>query len=265
MIDYFGAGVLFATPLYDASGAAITVPSPIQFGIVQDITIDDSAEVKELYGADQYAVDIGRGKAKLMIKCKQAEINANLFNSVYYGQGLVRGYDAVHADTSGTSVTGAPGSTAVNIVVPGAAGSGLFIADLGVQDGNGNPYVRVASSPTSGQYSLVTGAGSSGATYQFGDQSVGNTVFISYQYSNAALPATGQVMTIQNIPMGQVPVFAAQFFNSRNGHTLWRRFPKCVATKITMDFKNDDFVIPDLEISCFADTNNVVQQFAFTE
>lgn len=264
MIDYFGAGVLFATPLFDASGTAIAIPSPVQFGIVQDITIDDSAEIKELFGDKQYAVDIGRGKAKLMIKCKQAEINAALFNSLYYGQGLVRGYDAVHADPSGSVVPTGAGATAVNIVVPNS-GSGIFVADLGVQDGNGNPYTRVATGPTGGQYSLVTGVNSSGATYQFSDLDVGKTAFISYQYSNAALPATGQVMTVKNIPMGQVPVFAAQFFNSRNGHTQWRRFPQCVATKLSMDFKNDDFVIPDFEISCFADANNVVQQFAFTE
>jgi len=263
MIDYFGAGVLFATPLFDASGTAIAIPSPIEFGIVQDITIDDSAEIKELFGQNQYAVDIGRGKAKLMIKCKQAEINAPLFNSLYYGQGLSRGYHAIVADTAGHVIPTGVGATAVDVVVPNPA-SGIYVSDQGVQDGNGQPYTRVASSPTSGQYALVTGVGSSGATYQFSDLDVGKTVFISYEYSNAALPATGQIMTINNIPMGQVPVFSAQFFNSRQGNTIWRRFPKCVATKLTMDFKNDDFVIPDFEISCFADSNNVVQQFAFT-
>jgi hypothetical protein len=65
--------------------------------------------------------------------------------------------------------------------------------------------------------------------------------------------------------MGQVPVFSAQFFNSRSGKgAMWRKFPQCVATKLSMDFKNDDFVIPDLEISCFVDANNIAQQFAFT-
>ena len=107
-IDFFGAGVLFATPTFDASGTAIAVPSPVQFGIVQDVTIDDTADIKELYGANQYPVDIGRGKAKLMIKCKQAQFSAELFNTIYYGQTLTAAYHAILADSVGTAVpTGA--------------------------------------------------------------------------------------------------------------------------------------------------------------
>ena len=259
-IDYFGAGVLFATPINDASGSAIALPSPVQFGIVQDVTIEDSADVKELYGANQYPVDIGRGKGKLMIKCKQAQFSAQLFNSIYYGQTLVAGYDGVFADTAGASIPTGAGATSINITPTAPfGGTSTFAADLGVQDGNGKPYTRVASGPTSGQYSL------SGSTYTFSNLDAGNTVFISYQYANATNPAQGKILTVNNIPMGSVPVFSAQFFNSRNGHSVWRKFPRCVATKLSMDFKNDDFAIPDLEISCFQDSNNVVQQWAFSE
>ena len=256
-IDYFGAGVLFATPLNDAYGTAIALPSPIQFGIVQDITIDDSADVKELYGANQYPVDIGRGKAKLAIKCKQAQFSAELFNSIYFGQSLVAGYDAVYADSIGTNATAAVAITPTSPF----GGTSTFVADLGVQSGNGVPYTRVTSSPTSGQYSL------SGETYSFSpvDVAAGAVVFISYQYANSTNPGTGKLLTVNNLPMGSVPVFSAQFFNSRNGHTVWRKFPRCVATKLSMDFKNDDFSIPDLEMSCFADSNNVAQYWGFTE
>lgn len=264
-IDYFGAGVLFATPLYDASQTAIALPSPVQFGIVQGITIDDSAEVKELHGDLSYPVDIGRGKSKLMIKCKQAEINAGLFNAVYYSQGLTPGYEALVADRIGSVIPGTAGSTSIIVTATGGASS-IFAADLGVQDGDGVPYTRVASSPTSGQYALTTGgAGATSATYQFADQDVGKLVFINYEYTNAASPATGKIMQIKNLQMGFVPIFSAQFFQKRAGHTMWRKFPRCVATKLSMDFKNDDFVVPDFEISCFADPNGVVQEYSFTE
>ena len=254
-IDYFGAGVLFATPLYDGNGNAISIPSPVQFGIVQDVTIEDAAENKELYGANQYPVDIGRGKGKITIKCKQAEFNATLFNSIYYGQTLTAGYDAVYADLAGTSLTAAIAITPTSPF----GGTSTYVADLGVQDGNGDAYTRVASSPTSGQYSL------SGATYTFSALDVGKTAYISYQYANSTNPSTGKILTVLNLPMGQVPVFSAQFFNSRKGHSIWRKFPACVATKLSMDFKNDDFSIPDFEISCFEDANHVVQQYAFSE
>lgn len=257
-VDYFGAGVLFATPTFDATGSAIALPSPVQFGIVQDISIEDSADMKELYGDKQYPVDIGRGKSKLMIKCKQAQFDAQLFNSVYYGQTITAGYNAVFADTSGVALTAGQTSVAITPTAP-FGGTSTFVADLGVQDGNGVPYIRVSSSPTGGQYSL------SGSTYVFGTQSSGNTVFISYQYSNSTSPPNGKNLIINNIPMGQTPVFSCQFYNSRKGHTYWRKFHACTATKLSMDFKNDDFSIPDFEIGAFADSNNVVQSMSFSD
>lgn len=264
-VDYFGAGVLFATPLYDASGNAVAIPSPVQFGIVQGVTIDDEAEVKELYGALGYPVDIGRGKQKISIKCQQAQVTAELFNAVYFGQTIVAGYDAVYNDLTGSVIPTGAGATSIH-VTPTAptGGTSTYVADLGVQDGNGVPYTRVASSPTSGQYALGSSAG--GATYTFSDLDVGKLVFINYQYSNSTNPPTGKLLTINNLPMGQVPVFSAQFFNKRNGRTHWRKFPSCVATKLSMAFKNDDFVVPDFEISCFADPNTgIVQQFSTSE
>lgn len=252
----FGAGVLFATPILKADGSTIAVPSPVQFGILQDVSIDDSFENKELYGANQYPVDVGRGKGKISIKAKFANINAALFNAVYFGQTLTAGYEAIYNDLTGTTVPTGIGATSIHISPPS---TGTYTDDLGVIDSSGVPFTRVASSPTSGQYSLA------GSTYTFSDLDAGRTVFINYQYSNATNPSTGKLLTISNIAMGQVPVFSCQFFNTRRGHTFWRKFPACVATKLNMDFKNDDFVIPDFEISAFADSNNVVQQFSFSE
>lgn len=264
-IDYFGAGVLFAVPLYTAQGSLIAanVRSPVQFGIVQGVTIDDEAEMKELYGANQYPVDIGRGKSKVTIKCKQAQFSAQLFNTIYYGQTLTAGYNAVQADAVGTGFTAGGAATGV-IITPTAplGGTSLFVADLGVQDGNGVPFTRVASSPTSGQYAITGQA--TGATYVFSNLDAGTTVFINYQYSNATNPAGGDNLIVYNIPMGQVPVFQAQFYNSRSGQSIWRKFRRCVATKLSMDFKNDDFVIPDFEMGCFADENNIVQDLSFS-
>jgi hypothetical protein len=261
-MDTFGAGALFAVPLADASGNTITNPSPVQFGILQDVTIDDSSEIKELYGANQYPVDIGRGKGKVSIKAKFASINALLYNTVYYGQTLVAGYDALYNDLTGTVIPTGIGATSIHIVPPS---TGVFARDLGVQAADpyggvgGVPYTRVASSPTSGQYSL------SGATYTFSDLDVGKTVFINYEYTNASLPATAQKMTVVNLPMGSAPTFQAIFMAKRQttGETWFTRFPNCVATKLTRDFKNDDFTIPDFEASAFADSLGNIQYQGF--
>lgn len=273
-MDTFGAGALFAVPTADAFGAAIAVPSPVQFGILQDVTIDDSTEIKELYGADSYPVDIGRGKGKIAIKCKFASINAQLFNAVYYGQSLVAGYDALFNDLTGTAIPGTAGSTSIHVVAPTASPGGpsaIFARDLGVQGVDpyggvgGVPFTRVASSPTSGQYSLTTGAGGSGATYTFADQDVGKIVYINYEYTNPTAPTTAQTLTVVNLPMGSAPTMQAVFMAKRQttGETYFRRFPNVVATKLTMDYKNDDFTIPDFEMSAFADVNGNIQYQGF--
>lgn len=274
-MDTFGAGALFAVPINDALGNQFADPSPVQFGILQDCTIDDSTEIKELYGANSYPVDIGRGKGKIMIKAKFAAINAQLFNATYYGQSLVAGYDALQNDLTGTVVPTGAGATAVNVVAPTGGNLGghtsIYVRDLGVQGPDpyggvgGVPYVRVASSPTAGQYALTTGVAGSGATYQFSNFDAGKTVYINYEYTNAYAPSTdpsiAQTMTIVNLPMGSAPVFSAVFMAKRQttGQTWLVRFPNVVATKLTRDFKNDDFTIPDFEASCFADSLGNVQ------
>ena len=268
-MDTFGAGAMFAIPLTDASGNIIANPSPVQFGILQDVTIDDSTEIKELYGANTYPVDIGRGKGKIMIKAKFASINALLYNNAYYGQTLVAGYDALVQDLSGTTIPTGAGSTAVNIVAPTAVGgTSVFARDLGVQglgptgDVGGVPFTRVASSPTSGQYSLVTGAaGATGATYQFSGLDVGKTVYINFEWTNSTNPGSARTMTVVNLPMGSAPTFSCIFQAKRQttGQTFFRRFPNCVATKLSADFKNDDFTIPDFEVNAFADSLGNIQ------
>src|SRR5208282_1528261 len=121
-MDTFGAGALFAIPTANASGVATVNPSPVQFGILQTVTLDDSTEIKELYGAQRYPVDIGLGKGKIMIKAKFAAINALLFNTVYYGQTLVAGYDALYNDLLGTLVPTGIGATSVNVAASTAVG-----------------------------------------------------------------------------------------------------------------------------------------------
>jgi len=276
-MDTFGAGAMFAIPIANASGVSYATPSPVQFGILQDVTIDDSTEIKELYGANTYPVDIGRGKGKIMIKAKFASVNALLYNATYYGQTLVAGYDALKNDLLGTTVPTGAGATSVNVAAPTAVGgTSVYARDLGVQAADpyggvgGVAFTRVASSPTSGQYVLTTGgAGATGATYQFSGLDVGKTVYINFEYTNATNPSTSpsiaQTMTVVNLPMGSAPTFQVEFqaLRQTTGETWFTRFPNCVATKLSRNFKNDDFTIPDFEIQAFADTTGNIQYQGF--
>jgi hypothetical protein len=62
---HFGSGALFGTPLQDAFGTAVASPTLIKFGVMQDITLDISFDLKELYGQNQFPIAIGRGKGKI--------------------------------------------------------------------------------------------------------------------------------------------------------------------------------------------------------
>ena len=62
----FAAGVMIGTSL-TASPA-----TPRRFGILQDATLDFSADLKELYGQKRYAIALAPGKTKVSIKAKFA-------------------------------------------------------------------------------------------------------------------------------------------------------------------------------------------------
>lgn len=240
----FGAGVLIGTPLQDGTGAAITNPSPIEFAVLQEVTVEESWESKTLYGANQYPVAAGRGKANTTLKAKAANFNAALCNAYLYGVTATTEYDAIYKDLTGTTVPTSPYT-----ITP--TGQGSIVADLGVvltDPVSGLPYTRVASSPTGGQYSYSAG------TWTFAVQDYGKTVYINYAFNNA-LPASGRKLAVLNQLMGVMPTFQVDLMTKYGGKTWYRRYYNALATKFTRTLKNDDFTLADLEIQCFTGSN----------
>ena len=74
MQNSFGSGDLYAVPKIDATGAAIVNPTPVQFATLQEVSVDYSGDIKELYGEGGFPVDVARGKIKISIKAKSAQI-----------------------------------------------------------------------------------------------------------------------------------------------------------------------------------------------
>jgi hypothetical protein len=250
----FGAGALFGIPLTNAAGTAIATPSPVQFGILQEVQVDEEFEMKKLYGANSFPVAVGRGKGSVTLKAKAANFSAELYNTFFYGQTLTPGYFALYQDLTGT------GATASITVDP--PGSGVFGYDLGVQGSNGVPFTRVTGTPTGGQYSVNT---TGGYVFSSQDAAAGTKVFINYEYTDASSPSTAQKLTVVNLPMGYNPTFEVNLMGFYNGKTFTVRYPNAVSGKIGRMFKNDDFTIPDLEIECFADANGNISYQCFYE
>ena len=252
----FGAGVLIGTPQTLADGTAIATPTPVQFCVLQDVTIDQQWESKTLYGANSFPVAVGRGKGKIDIKASSANFNAELFNAFIYGQTTTAGYGAIYQDLTGTPIPTSPFQ-----ITPTPPNSGVFAADLGAQDANAVPFTKVApaSTPTGGQYNV------SGGVYTFSTQDNAAAVraYINYRYTNASSPASAKTLNVLNQPMGYAPFFQADFSGFYRGKAYTVRYPQVMASKLSLAWKNDDFTIPNFEMEAFADSSGYIAYMYF--
>ncbi len=251
MQTIFGSGNIWATQTSDAFGNSIAVPTPVKFGVLQDISVEFSGDIKELYGQSQYPVDVARGKGKIAIKAKNAQINAALFNSLFFGQTLTTNQIMDYSDVTGAAVPATPFT-----ITPTPPLSGVWSKDLGVRNANGNPLTKVASAPTTGQYSVTAGA------YLFAAADTGTTVYIDYQYTLATL---GKTAIIANPLMGIGPTFGLDIsVPGKSKGQIWT-FPNCVSTKLSFATKLDDYAIPEFDISAYANAAGQVVTFSTLE
>jgi hypothetical protein len=232
----FGSGAAWATPTTDAYGNSIATPTPILLGTLQDISIDFSGDVKELYGTQQVPVAVAAGKMKITGKAKWAQVNMANVASLFFGQPFTSAVLNDYLDTTGVTVAAT--------VTPTVPGTGTWTADLGVRDVYGNIIQRVASAPTTGQYSVAAGV------YTFASADVGKTYFVSFQYT--ATSTTSKSATFSNVAMGTKPVFRCDFFQGFQANAMAMTLYQCVATKFMLGTKLDDFLDQELDFSAFA-------------
>jgi hypothetical protein len=250
----FGTGTLWAAAISDAFGAVIANPTPVKFGVLNDVSLEIDRDLKELYGQNAFPVALAGGKMKLGVKAKYAQIAGRIFNDLFLGQGMTSGtLTAVNEDLTGQAIPTTPFQ--VTITPPN---TGTFLRDNGVLDANGVPMQRVASAPTTGQYSLA------GAIYTFAAADVGKLVFISYTYTYTL--ASAKSLTFQNIAMGTVPIFTLDLSCRFQGKQAYFRLAQCAAKKLSFDPKQDDYTMNDMDISAYADpVTGVVGSLVFTE
>jgi hypothetical protein len=241
----FGPGTLFGT-----NTAANSTPR--KFGGLQDVNLDFSFTVKELYGNYQFPLAIARGQGKIQGKSKFATINGAVLNDLFFGQSMATSnFNGVVNDEAGT----VPAVTTFTITV---ANSATWVTDLGVIDTlTGLAMVKVAAAPITGQYSCAAGI------YTFAAADASKAVKISYIYTIAA--GTLKQMTINNQLIGTTPLFAAAFTTVFQGKSASFILNRCTASKLTFATKLDDYVIPEFDFSCFADDSGVIGTLTFSD
>lgn len=239
----FGAGEFFGVPLTDAFGVAITNPTPVRVGVLQSMSVEVSGDVKELHGQLQFAVDAARGKGKVSGKAEFAQISGRNLNSLYFGQTQTSGsLVGVVADTVGALV---PAPSGPYTITPTPPGSGTWAEDLGVVDVNNNPLTRVASGPTTGQYSVSAGV------YTFAAADTGLRMFISYRYTSVI--ASAKSLIVNNLAMGQAPTFRGLAHCDYKGKKALLVLPQMVSTKLgLLATKIDDYNNMSIEYQCYS-------------
>jgi len=239
----FGAGDIFATLKQDAYGNSISNPTPIRIAGAQEFSLDFAGDLKEYFGQGRFALAVAQGKVKSTGKIKGALINGLSLNTLFFGTGVSGGtMKAIYADTTGNVIPATPFT-----VTPSVPNTGTWVEDLGVMNANNQALTRVASGPTTGQYSVANGV------YTFAAADTGQTVYISfsYTYTNVA----SKKITLQNLPMGYAPTYAINYLGQFQGKRAFVNLFNVISPKLQLfATKNDDFSVPTLDFSASADS-----------
>lgn len=250
----FGVGNMYVTQLQDASGNNVANPTPYPLMVLQEGSIDISGDIKELYGQNQFAVAIGRGKAKVAVKVKPARIFAGLWNAIFFGQGNAAGLVANFTDGTGTAVPTTPFQ-----ITPTPPSSGVWAADMGVINSvTGVPLKRGATATGTGVYAVTAGV------YTFNTADVGVVMLINFQYTVAAA-SSGSTQAVLNLPMGYAPFFKADLTVVYASKIVTFSFFRCVSSKFNFGLKNEDFAVPEFDFSPMDDGTGQVMKWSTSE
>ena len=245
----FGSGVLTGTQLNVAN------PTPINFGLVQKVSVNTSVSVKELYGQYAFPVAVGSGTRKVQCKASLARFSGQAIGRLFYNQ----------APTAGSTISQFAELHSVPSVDPlhdhrhelgafrGRPGRCLRLnwpaAHRGLLTHRRRASMRLTS-PT-GVY-----------TFASTDSNAAAGVLISYTYTASA---TGEALAITNPLIGPTSTFMATLFatdpttNAQFSVTL----NQCVASKFSFDTNIEDFAKPDFEFQAFANAAGQVMTFNF--
>ena len=228
----FGTGLLSLVP---AGGG-----DPITVGILQDISFENSQATKGLYGEMAYAVDLGKGEAKVSGKIKTGALNFTLISAIVGGAAITTG-----------SVVGVAGEAATidQAAFTYTCATVTGIVDLGVFDATAQIWLApVATTPTTGQYEMAAGV------YTFASADKAHTMKLYYTHTSA----TGKTLKVSNFQMGDDTAFQLEMFNKRRKDRFGLRVYNAILTKYSLGFKNNDFAISDIDYEAFAGADGVV-------
>lgn len=225
----FGSGDLFivdSTTTYSTKVAEL-----------QDVEVNFNFDIKELHGKNRFPIATAIGKGKVEGKASFAEIRGGLLAKI------LEATSTVGQKLKATQISAVP-ETPFQITVTNSA---KFNMDLGVEQitstGVKIPLTRVASAPTENQYSVTAGV------YTFNTANTGDNVEIQYLYNETT---GGQILTLANNAMGVSAYFQLLLTAEFDSKQINAYFYRCLAPKLALNFKQEDFTMPEMDLSMSA-------------
>ena len=243
----FGTGVALAAP-QPTSGNPAPNPTPMGIGVLQNIKLTLGADIKSLYGIDQWAVDTAIGKRSIKGSFEFAQISNLLMSQLFFGDATTAG--TVDTTTYPGEAHTIPATTAYTVTVTNATLVPLY--DYGVTYANtGVPFKLVTALTAAGQYmvNLATGV----YTFDIADASA--AILINYSWTPAAL--TSSTLTAQTHPMGWGPIISLNLVFPYEGGGLGFYLPNVRLGKIDIATKLEDYTMYTTDYEGFAGPNGV--------
>jgi hypothetical protein len=247
----FGPGICIVKRTDIANGPSVNI------GFAQELSLDSAATNKELYGQNKFPLVVAQGTIKVTGKIKAAVLSGLAWNAVMFAQSFTSG-GVIWNVGEAQAVPATP----YTVTVTNAA---TFDSDLGVTyAATGLPFQRVtAGSEAVGLYS-VTETGANKGKYVFAVADTLANVKITYRSTTAS----GQTLSVQNQVIGNTPTFQLDYWTNLNQPTskpFAYRLYACVASKLTIASKLEDYILPELDFSVFANNAGNVYDFIYPE
>lgn len=236
----FGTGQLYATPI---GGGA-----PLRIGALQDVSVEFSGDVKQLFGQYQFPLDVARGKTKIEGKIGTGNIDVSAFNQLFFGQTVTNNSQKVQAINEAATIPATPGPYTVT-----AANAADFYLDLGAYlVSTGQALRQVSGAPADGEYSVNVATG----VYTFNAAQQGAAILLNYIYDSTT--AGSGTLNINNQLMGVTPKFQIVASQTYNSQTFTMCLYSVVADKLSLPLKQDDYLVSEISYQAQANSANQI-------
>ncbi len=241
----FGSGSVWMT----TSGSNKT---PARLGVLQNVGVDFKSTAKPLFGQNQLPVTVARGTMSVMGKGEFAQMTARWYSDIFFGAMSTATSGQIQAiDNESGTIPASSGPYTVTVT-----NSATWVTDLGVIfAATSIPLTRVASGPTTGQYSVAAGV----YTFAAADTLLG--VKISYTWTTTG----GETLTIANQAMGIAPTFSTVLSVPYSGNKFTLTLNACVSEGISVNTSLEDFTKQPFSFAAFTDSSATLGTFSFAE